>query len=180
MGDSMKALMRSGAISGKQASKHDLPKVLRATKVERDNEEPFHGKQGLKDQGGHRDKGHKNFKVAHIDGDDLTDIGSPERASGAPSKGGRVNAYGNPGVDAIADRKMQKPDFPKGSPGGKMASRGGRDDTGGNGGDRAPNKSGSLSVDKRTKQKKGASNSFAKTKVAKSGPSYGGGSRFEQ
>jgi hypothetical protein len=187
MGDSMRALMRSGAISGKQAAKHDLPKVLRMTKVERDKEEEFHGRQGLRDQGGLRDRGHEVSKVDHIDRHQ--ELSKPKHDGlGAPSKmrrgvdsGGAVNAYGQPGVDEIGERRLQKPDFPRGSPGGERASRGGREDTGGYSGDRMPNRSGSLKIDRRDKPTtKDWTNKRAKAKIAKSGPIYGGGSRFEQ
>jgi hypothetical protein len=217
MGDSMKALMRSGAISGKQAAKHDLPKVLRMTKVERDKEEEFHGRQGLRDQGMGKERGHRISSRDHLRGPDQeveskrvngisermskwdNDRGHPgrneidEREHQRPefpksdggkkaSRGGRGYDDGDEGPDEIDQRSNQRPDFPRGE--GReestMASRGGRVDTGGYGGDRMPNKSGSLKIDRRDKPPKDWSNKRSRTKIAKSGPIYGGGSRYEQ
>jgi hypothetical protein len=62
-------LIRSGAISSKQAGKHGLAK-LKGTKVERDNEEQFDGKQGLADQGRGKLKGHKIATKKHINAPD--------------------------------------------------------------------------------------------------------------
>lgn len=96
MGETAESLYRRGAISPKQAGKLG---ILKKTKVERPEEEEFDGKQGKRDQGRPGDKGHKEGSAGHIDV--KKDIGSPEKASGAPSKGARVNSYGIPGADEI-------------------------------------------------------------------------------
>lgn len=125
-------LLRSGAISSKQASKQGLA-VLKKTTVERDNEEPFHGKQGLRDQGGHKDKGHKNFRTKHIEGPDQ---GKEKKKNTGYDFDDRLsNKKGSPGCGEIDEAEHQKPDFPKEGRGketgnkkakGKIAKQGGQ------------------------------------------------------
>jgi hypothetical protein len=147
MAETADSLYRRGAISAKQGAKLG---ILKKTKVERDKEESFDGKQGLKDQGAGREKGHKEASVRHIDV--KKDIGSPERASGAPSKGGRVNSYGQPGTDEIDRGSSGK--------GGKNTKK-------------WPSEGDETSA-------KQPMNKRSKGKIAKQGGQYGGGGRDTQ
>ena len=83
------------------------------TKSQKSRMAPAESREGLRDQGGIHDRGIKETGRRQID--ENKSIGTPERASGAPSKGGRVNAYGEPGRGAIDDGRMQRPAFPKGA-----------------------------------------------------------------
>lgn len=181
MSETAESLFRRGAISSKQAGKMrvgDLPKVLKKTKVERASEEDFDGKQGLKDQGGLRDRGIKETSRDAINKNqrDSSAIG------GRPSKDGYVRngKGGTPDVGEINQGGNQRPDFPSSAGLGSKASRGGRDDTGGYAGDRTPNKSGSLKIDRRDKAEKGPSNKRSAKKADKQGGWYGGGGQDTQ
>ena len=181
MAETAESLFRRGAISKKQAGKMrvgDLPKVLRSTKVERANEEDFDGKQGMRDQGGLRDRGPKDTGRDAINKNqrDSSAIG------GRPSRDGYVRnpKGGQPNVDEIDQGGNQKPEFPRSAGLGTKASRGGREDTGGYAGKRSANKSGSLKIDRRENQEKGPSNKRAAKKADKQGGWYGGGGQDTQ
>jgi hypothetical protein len=83
---------------------------------------PFHGK-GSKDEGGVRDRG--VLGVGHLDQARHQNAGTPARASGLPSPGGRVHG-GQPrrvlDEDQIDDRRLQRPEFPAGA---RVSGRGG-------------------------------------------------------
>jgi hypothetical protein len=102
MGESAESLFRRGMISSKAWKK---PGILSRTRVERAKEEKFHGKQGLKDQGGPRDYG--AIDEGHIN-DKRTQKMGPK-----PSKGGAVNKYGQVSVGEINDSDEQKPNNPR-------------------------------------------------------------------
>jgi hypothetical protein len=123
MAESAESLLRSGAISAKQANKHSLLKAHRGTKYERDNEEKFDGKQGLRDQGGHKDKGHEKFRTGHIDGMDQGV--EKKKHTGFKFDDRLSNKKGHPGANEIDEAEHQKPDFPKAG-GSKKASKGGQ------------------------------------------------------
>ena len=105
-----KDLHRRGLISNEKWAKLSQQSGTKSQKSKMAN---FDDRGGLRDQGGIRDRGVKELGRDSINA--KTDIGTPERASGAPSKGGRVNAYGQPGRGEIDDGKMQRPAFPGGS-----------------------------------------------------------------
>ena len=75
-----------------------------------------------KNEGGVHSRGPSHTKVGHINGPDQGK-GTPALAGGRPSKGGRVGAYGQPGVGAIDDAAMQKPNFPAGGVSSSSNSR---------------------------------------------------------
>src|ERR1700688_2129571 len=102
-----KDLHRRGLISNEKWAKLSQQSGTKSQKSKMAN---FDDRGGLRDQGGIRDRGVKELGRDSINA--KTDIGTPERASGAPSKGGRVNAYGQPGRGEIDDGKMQRPAFP--------------------------------------------------------------------
>ncbi len=112
------SMMHQGLISAGAGAKL---KKLQGTKVQNSKMAAFDDKAGKRDQGGVRDRGDSSVAgVRHID--TKQDMGSPARASGAPSKGGRVNHTGQPGVDAIDEG--QTPAFPQqGSGKGRAGSR---------------------------------------------------------
>ena len=147
MGETADSLFRRGAISPKQAAKLG---VLKKTKVERAPEEDFDGKQGLRDQGGGKEHGHKVARSRHID--IKQEMGTPERASGKPSKGGSVNASGQPGADEIDRGSSGK--------GGKNTKV-------------WPSEGNETSA-------KQPMNKRSKGKIPKQGPLYGGGGRDTQ
>ncbi len=112
------AMMHQGLISAKAGAKL---KKLQGTKVQNSKMAAFDDKAGKRDQGGNRDRGDSSIAGSHHI-DTKQDMGSPARASGPPSKGGRVNHTGQPGVDAIDEN--QAPTFPKqGSGKGRAGSR---------------------------------------------------------
>jgi hypothetical protein len=114
----MDAMFHQGLISAKAGAKL---KKLQGTKVQNSKMADFDDKGGRRDQGGVRDRGDSSVAGArHID--TKQDMGSVARASGPPSKGGRVGKTGQPGADAIDE--VQTPAFPKqGSGKGRAGSR---------------------------------------------------------
>jgi len=107
-------LHRRGLISNEKWAKLSAQS---GTKPEKTKMASFDDRGGVRDQGGVRDRGIPQTGRRQID--ENQSIGTPAKASGAPSKGGRVNAYGAPGRGAIDDGKMQRPAFPKGGKTGK-------------------------------------------------------------
>lgn len=103
-------LHRRGLISNEKWAKLSAQS---GTKSQKSRMAPAESREGLRDQGGIRDRGVKELGRDSINA--KTSIGTPERASGAPSKGGRVNAYGEPGRGEIDDGSHQRPAFPGGS-----------------------------------------------------------------
>jgi hypothetical protein len=183
MGDSAKALLRSGAISPTQAGKHGLAK-LKGTTVNRPSEEDFNGKQGLADQGRGKLKGHSVATKKHIDSpDQKPDF--PKAFATKASKGAGVPDPRGAVKPGEINGSNQKPAFPKA--GGSTKSSKGGDGV----------KAGQESVDEideRDNQKpfypkqgafkkgsaKGASNARSKKKPAAQGGLYGGGGRTTQ
>jgi hypothetical protein len=102
-------LHRRGLISNEKWAKLSAQS---GTKPQKTKMASFEDRGGLRDQGGIRERGIKETGRDQID--ERKSIGTPARASGAPSKGGRVNAYGEPGRAAIDDGRMQRPAFPSG------------------------------------------------------------------
>jgi hypothetical protein len=98
----------SSAMKGLQG-KWQKPGVLRKTRVNRPNEEEFHGKQGLRDQGGPRLKGPSGAKAKHINNP------RTQRMGPKPSKGGAVGLGGQPEVDHVDQSEMQMPQMPAGA-----------------------------------------------------------------
>src|SRR5271157_3680816 len=105
MGETIESLFRRGAISSKAGKKvgiirdnYDKPSILKQTKVERADEEPFEGRQGLRDQGGRMDHGHESGKRDHInrhqtwkskaDKKRLIGLNAPSRARPGKDTGG--------------------------------------------------------------------------------------------
>jgi hypothetical protein len=149
MGESMESLFRRGMISKGQSDRIGKPKILSETRVQNSRMTDFDDKGGMRDQGGIRDRGIKESGRDHID--KRQDMGSPERASGKPSKGGSVGAQRQPvRRNEIDARGTQKPDFPKG---GSKA---------------------------RGSEARRTVNSRSKARVPKSGGYYGGGGQDTQ
>jgi hypothetical protein len=121
MGESSSQLFGRGLISAKAAmGMKSKPPILRQTRVNRPNEEEFHGRQGLGDQGGADwtkplDGGDRSVAgTRHID--TRQTMGSPRRASGKPSTGGSAGPQRQPiRVAQIDEGGTQKPDWPKGA-----------------------------------------------------------------
>ena len=103
-------LHRRGLISNEKWAKLSAQSGTKPQKTKMAN---FDDRGGVRDQGGVRDRGVKELGRNAINA--KTDIGTPARASGAPSKGGRVNAYGQPGRGAIDEADKTRPAFPGGS-----------------------------------------------------------------
>jgi hypothetical protein len=129
MAESGNSLFARGMISGKQAAKLKVLRGTRAQPAFGAAEEPFHGKQGRADQGRNRDRGETAVaSVGHINKARQQREGSA--IASRPTKGGRVNAGGQPQVDAI--NQNQRPAFPAGAKvrrqamGTPAAARGGR------------------------------------------------------
>lgn len=177
MGDSAAALMRAGVISGRQADKHKLA-VLKKTKVERPEEERFDGKQGLRDQGGGKEKGHGVARTKHIEGPDQ---GTEKKKNTGFNFDKRfANGKGSPGAAEINEAEHQKPAFPRSAGSTKSSKAGdgvrvGQEDVD--------------EIDERDNQKpsfpregrgRETGNKRAKGKIARSGPIYGGGGRNTQ
>lgn len=126
MAETADSLFRRGAISPKQAAKMG---VLKKTKVERADEEDFDGKQGLKDQGGIRDKGIKQTRRDAIN--------QNQKMGEKPSKGGSIKngKGGMPTTNAINENtgkewpseknaSARTPENPRSK--GKIAKQGGQ------------------------------------------------------
>jgi hypothetical protein len=179
MADSAESLFRSGAISSKQAGKHGLA-VLKKTKVERDNEEKFDGKQGLSDQGGRKLKGHEKFRTGHIDGSDQGT--EKKKNTGFKFDNKLGNSKGSPGAGEIDEGEHQKPDFPKAG-GSTKSSKGGRTWEDGDEGpdemDAKSNQKPSFPKEKGASGDKGAFDRIKK-KPPKQGGYYGGGGQSTQ
>jgi len=113
MGESMTSLFRRGMISKPNADRIGKPKVLAQTSVQASRMADFDDKGGRKDQGGTRDAGERSVaSTRHINQNQ--DMGSPDRASGKPSKGASVGAQRQPVHSReINDSRQQKPDFPR-------------------------------------------------------------------
>lgn len=98
-----------GSISSKAAKKY--PGILDQTKHQAAKMADFDEKDGVRDQGGIKDKGHAAAATDHIQ--------KNQRASSAiaskPSKGGSVNKGGQFGRGQIDDGEYQAPAFPAGS-----------------------------------------------------------------
>jgi hypothetical protein len=109
MASHVETMFRAGQISPKQYAKLS---AQAGTKPQPTRMAGFDEKGGKRDQGGVRDRGVKDTGRDAINKNQ--GAGSP--IAGKPSKGGSVNASGQPGVGAIDDGKMQRPAFP---PGGK-------------------------------------------------------------
>jgi hypothetical protein len=112
MAESATSLFNRGMISSKAAAKL---KAQRGTRIEpgfEAGEEPFHGRQGRADQGRGRDRGKTEVAASgHINRARNQREGSA--IASRPTKGSRVNAGGQPTVDAINQR--QRPEFPAGA-----------------------------------------------------------------
>jgi hypothetical protein len=178
MAESAESLFRSGAISAKQASQHSVLKAHKGTKYERDNEEKFDGKQGLKDQGGWRDKGHEKFRTGHIDG---MDQGTEKKKNiGFKFDNKLGNSKGSPGANEIDESEHQKPDFPKAG-GSKQASKGGQAwEDGDEGVDEIDQKANQKPYFPKEGRGKETGNKFARKKPLKMGGLYGGGGQSTQ
>ena len=165
MGEAATSLFRRGLISQKQAGKLGILKQTKSgvpTKMA-----DFDGRS--KDEGGTRDKGAPEASTRHID--KRQDMGSPARASGAPSSGGSVGkgATGQPvRRRQLDDAATQKPDFPAGS-GKRGAPPNEVRSSPPGGGKPVPSSGGKMSTPKKLK-----------AKVAKQGGQYGGGGRDTQ
>jgi len=107
---SAKSLHASGSISDKQMAKLQ---VLRGTRAQKSKMAPFN--QKVKDEGHQRNKGIPATRVNEINGPNQDSGGK----YGTPSKGGRVNHGGQPGVNAINQSDYVNPKFPSG---GKVKS----------------------------------------------------------
>jgi len=174
MAETAESLYRRGAISSKQASKLG---ILKKTKVERPNEEAFDGKQGRRDQGGHKDRGHKIATTKHIDGPDQG------MGMGAPSKGGAAGKSGQVRANEINDSQNQRPEFPRA--GGSTRPSSGGSAKNGKG---APPMTDDIdqrddqrpSFPKQGRGKNAPMNPRSKGKIAKTGGQYGGGGRNTQ
>lgn len=106
-GESADSLFRRGMISEKQ---YKL-KALAGTKAQPSKMAKFDDKGGRRDQGAGRERGIPEMGSRHINNARTQREGSA--IASRPTRGGRVNAGGQPGVDAIDER--QGPAFPAGS-----------------------------------------------------------------
>lgn len=149
MGESHDSLFRRGLISPKQMDRIGKPKILAQTKVQNSKMADFDDKGGKRDQGGIRDRGVQESGRDHIN--KRQDMGTPERASGKPSRGAGVEGGQSSPVRRreIDAGESQRPNFPsEGRVRGSEASR--------------------------------PYNSRSKGRVPKQGGQYGGGGRDTQ
>jgi hypothetical protein len=125
MAESPDSLFRRGMISSKQMGKLA---AQRGTRAEPSKMANFDDKGGRRDQGAGRDRGISETSVGHINNARQQREGSA--IASKPTRGGRVNKGGQPGVDAI--NQDQRPAFPAGgtprkqSLGTPARARGGR------------------------------------------------------
>ena len=97
MAQSARSLFSHGEISSKAAGKHGIP-ILRQTRVNpgfEQREEPFEGRQGLRDQGGRHAFGDASVASSHAINTKQS-MGTPAHAGGKPGGRKRVAIRGVP------------------------------------------------------------------------------------
>lgn len=110
MSESADSLYRRGMISERQGKRLG---VVKGTKAENSRMAEFDGKEGVRDQGGNKDRGHALGSRNHINQASNTRANSSVVKQ--PSKGGFVKNKGKaPDSDEINQGTSQRPNFPAG------------------------------------------------------------------